>query len=114
MYDFIYRYSVPTDASGFDYVHACGNVEYPKIWLREADEYMPIAGVMSFVLFLLKPEKRRLYGGLALFFIIRAVSSEQRGYTSVTVVGMMGAFLLLTKFARRRRVRLSRMALLGL
>jgi|GEM_PF-4974897 len=96
LYEFIFRYEVPIEETRF-YKQFYLGVGVPRIWLRYADEFLPLAGVMVFLLFLLKREHKILYGLLSLMLFVRVVLSGQRFFSAVVIFGYILCLLLLSR-----------------
>lgn len=55
----------------------------------------PIIGTLTFLLFFLKNKHRVYYGLLSLFFFINVISSGQKGYALITILGFLVVLFLL-------------------
>lgn len=98
LYEIVYNYGVPhINTRGFDYNYSYLGKQLPKIWLGYADEFLPIAGIMVFTLFLLKEKKKILYGSISLLFFVRLIASLQRSFLSIAVLGAIFAFYILRR-----------------
>jgi len=98
LYEIVYTYDVAElPIRGFGYLYSYLGGQVPRIWLGYADEFLPIAGIMAFTLFLLKDKKKMLYGTISLLYFTRLIASLQRSFTSIGVLGAILAFYLLRR-----------------